>query len=317
MKVQKSQAWSLEKSDQSLVARSEIITLTFRGVGATELPADLFTGVPLDASLLPNNLYQELKSRNIIVNAEYGQAASERFSRQHDYLVTLGADPNLGHLKITEARVGIIGVGALGSCALQAFVGAGVQKFTLIDPDVVCPSNMNRQYIYGSGDIGRPKVDVAKHWVVDRAIRPEITTHFCSFHDLNAEVFFHEVDFVVATFDGPSMNSVLSCLCQAWDNRVASVFGATGFNTTVISPVFMPGRSRSPEECILLSEMGGVREPIRASWGPISLYNSALLAEQALLHLLGLSDEVNYTSFHKTLRRRGVVSIQTTESLRF
>lgn len=317
MEIQKSQAWSLELSEGDLIARSEINTLTFRGVGAIHLSAELFTGKPLDSESLPKNLYQELKSRNIIVNAEYGRSETERFSRQHDYLVTLGADPNIGHAKLAAAHIGIIGVGALGSSALQAFVGAGIQNFTLIDSDVVCPSNMNRQYIYTSADIGRPKVEVAKQWIADRALQPEILTYDTSFHELDTETFFNQVDFVVATFDGPNMLAVLNCLHEAWENEVACIFGATGFNTSVISPVFLPGRSKSPDECMFISESGSSREPIRASWGPISLYNSALLAEQTLLHLAGLENEVNYTSFQKTLRRHGTVSTRSTELLRF
>lgn len=54
----------------------------------------------------------------------------------------------------------IVGVGGLGAPAAAALAAAGV-ALRLIDPDVVEPSNLPRQPLYGEEDTGRPKVDVA------------------------------------------------------------------------------------------------------------------------------------------------------------
>ena len=56
----------------------------------------------------------------------------------------------------------IIGMGGLGCPAAVALAQAGVRRLTLVDCDVVEPSNLHRQPLYGPEDVGRPKVDVAR-----------------------------------------------------------------------------------------------------------------------------------------------------------
>jgi adenylyltransferase/sulfurtransferase len=56
----------------------------------------------------------------------------------------------------------IIGMGGLGCPAAVALARAGVRRLTLVDGDVVETSNLHRQPLYGPGDLGRPKVEVAR-----------------------------------------------------------------------------------------------------------------------------------------------------------
>ncbi|WP_264521965.1 HesA/MoeB/ThiF family protein [Flavobacterium sp. N1994] len=67
----------------------------------------------------------------------------------------------LGQQKLTEAKVLIIGMGGLGCPVLQNLVAAGVGKIGIVDGDVVEETNLNRQFLYSSHDVGRNKVAVA------------------------------------------------------------------------------------------------------------------------------------------------------------
>jgi adenylyltransferase/sulfurtransferase len=60
----------------------------------------------------------------------------------------------------------IIGMGGLGCPAAVALAGAGLRRLTLVDGDVIDPSNLHRQPLYGPEDVGRPKVDVARERLV-------------------------------------------------------------------------------------------------------------------------------------------------------
>ncbi|MHA1144989.1 MAG: HesA/MoeB/ThiF family protein [Candidatus Helarchaeota archaeon] len=77
-----------------------------------------------------------------------------------------------GQKKIQGSSVLIIGVGGLGSIASMYLAAAGVGKIGLVDSDVVDLSNLHRQIIYSTGDIGELKVDAASN--VLKEINPEI-----------------------------------------------------------------------------------------------------------------------------------------------
>ena len=73
----------------------------------------------------------------------------------------------------TTVRALVIGVGGLGCPAALALAHAGVGTIGLVDPDVVDVSNLPRQLLYGDGDLGRPKVEVAAERL--RSIAPSTT----------------------------------------------------------------------------------------------------------------------------------------------
>lgn len=62
---------------------------------------------------------------------------------------------------MTREGAALVGVGGIGAPAAAALAASGVAHLTLVDPDVVEPSNLPRQPLYGTGDVGAPKVEVA------------------------------------------------------------------------------------------------------------------------------------------------------------
>ncbi len=85
----------------------------------------------------------------------------ERFAR-HIVLPEVGG---AGQVALTRAHVVLIGCGGIGSPALQYLAGAGIGQLTLIDSDVVEASNLQRQTIFTTGDIGIAKAEAAAAWV--------------------------------------------------------------------------------------------------------------------------------------------------------
>ena len=83
---------------------------------------------------------------------------SEIFSRELGLIGQQGLDALWG------SKVAIFGLGGVGGTCFQALVRSGVGNFLLVDGDVVEESNLNRQILFASSDLGKPKVEVAERF---------------------------------------------------------------------------------------------------------------------------------------------------------
>ncbi|MBT7005864.1 MAG: hypothetical protein HN963_02935, partial [Thiotrichales bacterium] len=95
-----------------------------------------------------------------------------RYSRQI-ILPQVGTE---GQEKLLNARVIIVGLGGLGAPAAMYLAAAGVGNLTLIDFDEVDLTNLQRQIIHSTPDIGRPKVESAQDSLLQLNPEIEITT---------------------------------------------------------------------------------------------------------------------------------------------
>lgn len=93
----------------------------------------------------------------------------ERYSR-HLVLPQVGRE---GQIKLLESSILVVGVGGLGSPAALYLAAAGVGRLGLVDGDDVELSNLQRQVLHGTRDIGRPKVESAAETLAD--INPDTT----------------------------------------------------------------------------------------------------------------------------------------------
>lgn len=93
----------------------------------------------------------------------------ERYSR-HILLEDVG---QTGQAALCSSSVLVVGAGGLGSPVLQYLAAAGVGTIGIVDDDVVERSNLQRQVIHSTDDIGRPKVDSAREAI--EALNPDIT----------------------------------------------------------------------------------------------------------------------------------------------
>lgn len=92
----------------------------------------------------------------------------ERYSRQ----IMVPDIGGKGQIHLRQARVLVIGAGGLGSPAAFYLAAAGIGTLGIVDPDKVELSNLQRQILHGSADIGRPKVESAKNKLND--LNPDV-----------------------------------------------------------------------------------------------------------------------------------------------
>lgn len=121
--------------------------------------------------------------------------AIERYAR-HIVLRHVGGP---GQARLKAARVLVIGAGGLGSPLIQYLAAAGVGTIGILDDDHVSLSNLQRQVIHGTGDIGRPKVESASDAV--RRLNPHVTAVMHPAR-LNAENALDFIDLYDVIADG-------------------------------------------------------------------------------------------------------------------
>ena len=96
-------------------------------------------------------------------------AQLERYAR-HLILKEIGG---AGQARLRAAHVVVIGAGGIGSPAIQYLAAAGIGRLTIIDDDAVDLSNLQRQTLFGSADVGRAKVAAAAGAVA--RLNPDVT----------------------------------------------------------------------------------------------------------------------------------------------
>lgn len=117
----------------------------------------------------------------------------ERYKR-HLALPEFGAE---AQQKLLASRVLLIGAGGLGCPLAQYLAAAGVGTLGLVDFDVVDASNLQRQVLYGTADVGRPKAEVARERIL--ALNPDVKVevHQVRLDAGNALALLGEYDVVV------------------------------------------------------------------------------------------------------------------------
>lgn len=104
--------------------------------------------------------------------------------------------------RLSEARVAVFGIGGVGGYVVEALVRAGVGAIDLIDNDVVCESNLNRQIIATMSTLGRPKADAMEMRVHDINPKCIVNKHQCFYLPETAAQFdFTKYSYVVDAID--------------------------------------------------------------------------------------------------------------------
>ena len=133
----------------------------------------------------------------------------ERYSR-HIILQDVGGE---GQQKILNSKVLIIGTGGLGAPAALYLAAAGVGNLGIIDSDVVDLSNLQRQVIHFTPDVGKPKVESAKEKIAE--INPDVNV--TAIHDLfradNALDIIKDYDFIIDGTDNFPAKFLINDAC--------------------------------------------------------------------------------------------------------
>jgi sulfur-carrier protein adenylyltransferase/sulfurtransferase len=143
-----------------------------------------------------------------------------RYNRQI-MLPELGTE---GQEKLKQARVLVVGAGGLGSAALQYLAGSGIGEIGIADNDLVEESNLQRQVLYGSFDLGKQKAIIAKERLETLNNLGHYTIRNLFINEQNAIHIFNDYDVIVDATDNYTARFVLNNACLELNKPL--VYGA-------------------------------------------------------------------------------------------
>jgi adenylyltransferase/sulfurtransferase len=141
----------------------------------------------------------------------FTQDERERYAR-HIVLREVGGP---GQQKLKRARVLCIGAGGLGAPLVQYLAAAGVGTLGLVDDDTVSLSNLQRQVLHGTPDVGRPKVDSAADAVARLNPHVSVERHAVRFGPDNAAALVSAFDIVADGSDNFATRYAVADACLA------------------------------------------------------------------------------------------------------
>ncbi|MGL4242958.1 MAG: HesA/MoeB/ThiF family protein, partial [Beijerinckiaceae bacterium] len=133
----------------------------------------------------------------------------ERYAR-HIVLRGVGGP---GQAKLKAARALVIGAGGLGSPLIQYLAAAGVGAIGVVDDDAVSLSNLQRQVLHGTPDIGRPKAESAADAAMRLNPHVVIERHALRLRETNAEALIARYDIVADGSDNFDTRYAVSDAC--------------------------------------------------------------------------------------------------------
>ncbi len=194
-----------------------------------------------------------------------------------------------GQMKLLQSRVLCIGAGGLGSPALYYLAAAGVGTLGIVEGDTVDDTNLQRQILHFTEDVGRPKIDSAREKIARLNPDVKVVEHreFLGAH--NALEIFRNYDFILDGSDNFPTKFLVNDACVL-TGKAFSHAGMLRFEGQVMTVV--PGESRCyrclfreppPKDAVPNCAEAGVLGVVAGTMG-------TLQATEAVKYLLGAGE---------------------------
>ncbi len=129
--------------------------------------------------------------------------------------------------KLANSSVAVFGIGGVGGHAVEALVRGGVGKLTLIDPDLICLTNINRQVHALENTVGQVKVEVMSQRCHEINPQVQVVIHHCAYRvDSSEQLLTPRYDYVLDCIDNITDKLHLLQSCHDRGLPIISSMGA-------------------------------------------------------------------------------------------
>ena len=172
-----------------------------------------------------------METRQLLVHSPNGavELSNEEIARYSRHLIMPEVALD-GQKKLKQARVLTIGAGGLGAPLAMYLAAAGVGTLGIVDFDVVDESNLQRQIIHGTSDIGRPKMESARDRINDINPNVHVEAYEEALSSENALEIFKDFDVIVDGTDNFPTRYLVNdaCVLTGKPNVYGSIFRFEG-----------------------------------------------------------------------------------------
>jgi molybdopterin/thiamine biosynthesis adenylyltransferase len=248
-----------------------------------------------DSELLVTDLI-----KNDIISDRY-VPLDDRFSRHELYYDYVGSTEKDAQQILSGKKIGLIGVGGIGTNVAMILAGAGIGKLVLLDGDLIEESNLTRQFLYDEISVGSLKVATATKNLQELNSKIEILPIAEHLTESNWKDIFHkffsDCDFVVLSADTPAQ-------IHHWINNASIEHGFAYSNAGyiesmgIVGPLVIPGETAC-YECYkyigddYTEDTEKMNENLNCgyqtpSYGPLNSLVSSIQANEIIRYFLGI-----------------------------
>jgi molybdopterin/thiamine biosynthesis adenylyltransferase len=186
-------------------------------------------------------MISRLDREDLIRPAYQNEFIGTAWEKQVEFFADFVDDPNAAQRRLLTTAICLVGCGGTGNTVIQHLTSAGIQKFILIDDDLVEQGNFNRQFCFEQSDIGKPKVEALKKYILARNPEAEVET-ICERIDSSADLDRLlagdlRPETIIGCADTPPIAIHISIVEYCIKHQVSCIFGGLGIHHGQVGPL--------------------------------------------------------------------------------
>jgi molybdopterin-synthase adenylyltransferase len=211
---------------------------------------------------------------------ELTQEEKLRYNRQ----IIIPEIGEAGQRKLKDAKIFIAGIGGLGSISSYYLTAAGIGYLKMVDKDTVDPSNLNRQIIHWSENIGEPKADSSIRKL--KRLNP-----YCSIEAMHAEIteancldLIGDCSIILDAMDNMKTRRILNA--ASIKKQIPYIYGGV-HQLDGLASTFIPGKTPCLE-CVFPENRAEPAAPPPGILGPVPGIIACIQAIEAIKIVVGM-----------------------------